>query len=42
MNDLKLDESSDNETDSLVRVVKNLSYNIGMRFGFEKCAVLNM
>ena len=42
MNNLKLDESSDNETDSLVRVVKNLSYNIGMRFGFEKCAVLNM
>ena len=39
MDYLKLYGSSDNEIDSLVDIVKFMSGDIGMQFGFEKCAV---
>ena len=42
MDDLKLYGSNDNEIDSLVKVVKIVSGDTGMQFGFEKCAVLKM
>ena len=42
MDDLKLYGSKDNETDSLVKVVKIVSEDIGIRFGLDRCAVLNM
>ena len=40
MDDLKLYGSNDNEIDSLVKVVKILSWDIGMKFGFDKFVVL--
>ena len=42
MDDLKLYGSNDNEIDSLVKVVKIVSGDIGMQFGFGKCIVLKM
>ena len=42
MDDLKLYVSNDNKIDSLVKVVKIVSGDIGMQFGFDKCAVLKM
>ena len=42
MDDLKLYGSNDNEIESLVKVVKIVSGDTGMQFGFEKCAVLKM
>ena len=42
MDDLKLYGSNDNEIDSLVKVVKIVSGDIGMQSGFNKCAVLKM
>ena len=42
MDDLKLYVSYDNEIGSLVKVVKIVSGDIGMQFGFDKCAVLKM
>ena len=42
MDDLKLYGSNDNEIDSLVKVVKIVSGDTGMKFGFHKCAVLKM
>ena len=42
MDDLKLYGSSDNEIDSLVDIVKVMSGDIGMQFGFEKCAGLKI
>ena len=42
MDDLKLYGSNDNEIDSLMKVVKIVSGNIGMQFVFDKCAVLKM
>ena len=42
MDDLKLYGSNDNKIDSLVKVVKILSGDIGMQFGFDKCAMLKM
>ena len=38
MNNLKLYGSNDNEIESLVKVVKIMSGDIGMQFGFDKCA----
>ena len=42
MDDLKLYVSNDNEIGRLVKVVKIVSGDIGMHFGFDKCAVLIM
>ena len=42
MDDLKLYGSNDNEIDSLVKVVNIVSGDIGMQFGFDKCAALKM
>ena len=42
MDDLKLYGSNDNEIDCLVKVVKIVSGDIGMQFGFDKCAALKM
>ena len=42
MDDLKLYGSNDNEIDSLVKVVKIVSGDIGMQFGFDNCVVLKM
>ena len=42
MDYLKLYDSNDNETDSLVKVLKIVSRDIGMQFGFDKWAVLKM
>ena len=42
MDDLKLYGSNDNEIGRLVKVVKIVSGDIGMHFGFDKCAVLIM
>ena len=42
MGNLKLYGSNDNEIDSLVKVVKIVSGDIGMQFGFDKCTVLKM
>ena len=42
MDDLKLYGGNGNETDSPVKVVKILSGDIGMSFGFDKCAALKM
>ena len=39
---LKLHGSNDKEIDSLVKAVKIISGDIGMQFGFDKCAVLKM
>ena len=42
MGNLKRYGSNDNEIDTLVKVVKIVSGDIGMQFGFDKCAVLKM
>ena len=42
MDDLKLYGSNDNEIDSIVKVVKIASGDIGRQFGFDKCTVLKM
>ena len=42
MDDLKLYGSNDNEIDCLVKVVKIVSEDTGMQFGFDKFAVLKM
>ena len=42
MGNLKLYGSYDNEIDTLVKVVKIVSGDIGMQFGFDKCTVLKM
>ena len=42
MDDLKLYGSNDNEIDCLVKVVKIVSGDTGMQFGFDKFAVLKM
>ena len=42
MHDIKLYGSDENEIDSLVKVVKFVPGDIGMQFGFDKCAVLKM
>ena len=42
MDDLKFYGSNDNEIDSLAKVVKIVSGDIGMQFGFGKCATLKM
>ena len=42
MDDLKLYGINNNEIDSLVKVVKIVSGDIGMQFGSDKCAVLKM
>ena len=42
MDDLKLYSSNDNEIDSLVKVVKVVSGDVRIQFGFNKCAVLKM
>ena len=42
MDDLKFYGSNDNEIDSLAKVVKIVSGDIGMQFGFGKCAALKM
>ena len=42
MGDLKLHDSNDSETDRLVKVVKIVSGDIGIQFGFDRCAVLKM
>ena len=42
MDNLKLYGSNDNEFDSLVKVVKIVSGDIGRQFVFDKCAVLKM
>ena len=36
MDNLRLYGNNDNEIDSLVKVVKIVSENIGMQFGFDK------
>ena len=40
MDELKLYGSNQNEIDSLVRTVKIVIKNIGMKFGIDKCSVL--
>ena len=40
MDDLKLYDSSDNDTDSLARPAKILSGEIGIKFDMDKYAVL--
>ena len=42
MDDQKLYGINNNEIDSLVKVVKKVSGDIGMQFGSDKCAVLKM
>ena len=42
IDDLKFHGSNHNETDSLIKVVKIVSRDIGMQFGFDKCPVLKM
>ena len=42
MDDLYHYSSNDNGIDSLVKVVKIVSGDIGMQFGFDKCAVLKI
>ena len=42
MDGFKLYGSNDNEIDSLVKIVKIMSGDIEMQFGFDKCAVLKM
>ena len=42
VDDLKLYGSNENKIDSLVKVVKVVSGDIGMQFGFDKCVVLKM
>ena len=42
MGDVKLYGKNDNEIDSLVKVVKIVSGDCAMQFGFHKCAVLKM
>ena len=42
MGDLKLYGSNQNEIDSLVRTVKIVTMDIGMKFGIDKCSVLAM
>ena len=42
MDDLKSYGSNDNEIDSIMKVVKIMSGDIGMQFGFGICAVLKM
>ena len=39
---IKLYGSNGNEINSLVAVVKNVSEDIGMQFGIDRCAVLKM
>ena len=40
MDDIKLYAKSENQIDSLIRTVQTFSDDIGMKFGFEKCARL--
>ena len=42
MDDLRLFGSNDNEINSLVKVVKIVSGDIGTKYGFDKCVVLKM
>ena len=42
MDDLKLDCSNDSDIDSLLKVLKIVSGDIGMYLGFDKCAGLKM
>ena len=42
MDDLNFYGSNDNEIDSLVKVVKIVSGDIGMQLGLGKCAALKM
>ena len=42
MNDLKLYTKNENELDSLVQTVKIFSEDIGMQFGIQKCAMIEM
>ena len=42
MNDFKPYGCNDNEIDNLVKVVTFMSGDISMRFGFDKCAMLNI
>ena len=42
MDDLRLFGSNDNEINSLVKVVKIVSGDIGTQYGFDKCVVLKM
>ena len=42
MDDLKLYTSNKNQLDSLVKVVKIFSEDIGMEFGLNKCAILEL
>ena len=42
LDDLKLHDSNENEIGSLVKVVKLVFKDIGMKFVFDKCAVLKM
>ena len=42
MDDRKLYGSSDNGIDSLVNSVKNISGDIRMKFGMDKCTVLKI
>ena len=38
MDDLKLYAKDDSELEELLRIVKGFSYDIGIEFGFSKCA----
>ena len=42
MDDLKLYGIKQNWIDSLVRTVKTVTKDIGMKFDIDKCSVLNM
>lgn len=42
MDDLKLYGRSEGQLDSLVRIVRTYSQDIGMQFGIDKCAVLTV
>ena len=42
MDDLSLYGSNDNEIDSLVKVIKIVSGDIGVQFGLDKCALLKI
>ena len=42
MDDIKLYSKSQKALDSLIQTVRIFSDNIGMQFGFDKCAVLVM
>ena len=38
MDDLKLYAKDEGEPEELLRIVKGFSYDIGIEFGFSKCA----